>query len=98
MGLTIKKSVKDIKANRPVCETVEQKLRLDPDNGYSVMGLMVECFDVRESDINGKPFKSWKKGHPSLYTRIRTCLERLHKAGRVEKSKQERAFLYWWKT
>jgi hypothetical protein len=97
MGLTIKVPVKEIKANRPVCETVEERLKSDPDNGYTVMGLMVECYGVKESDINGVPFNKWKKGQPSLYSRIRTCLERLVKSGKVNKSKVKRAFVYWWK-
>jgi hypothetical protein len=98
MPLTIKVPVKEIKANRPVCETVEEKLKADPQNGYTVMGLMVECYNVKESEINGKPFKQWKKGYPSLYTRIRTCLEKLYKAEKVGKSKQKQAYVYWWET
>ena len=96
MPLTIKVPVKEIKANRPVCETVEEKLKADAANGYTVMGFMVEYFGVKEADINGVPFKDWKKGQPSLYTRIRTCLERLHKEGKVGKSKRGQAFVYWW--
>ena len=98
MGLTIKKPVKEIKASRPVCEIVAERLKSDPDNGYTIMGLMVECFNVKETEMNGKPFSSWRKGLPSLYTRVRLCLERLVKEGKVDKAKQERAGLYWWKS
>ncbi len=98
MVITRKKSVKEIKANRPVCETVEEKLKSDPDNGYTIQGLMIECFNVKEDDMDGKPFGMWKKGLPSLYTRVRTCLERGVEEGRINKTKQSRAGLYWWNT
>jgi hypothetical protein len=62
LGITIKKPVKEIKASRPVCEVVEEKLRLDPDNGYTIMGLMIEGYDVMEAEINGKPSANGEGG------------------------------------
>ena len=97
MPLTIKVPVKDLKGNRPVCQTVEEKLKSDPENAYSAMGLMVECFGVKESDILGVPWTKWKKGQPSLYSRIRVCAERLYREGKVGKDKEKQAIVYWWK-
>jgi hypothetical protein len=97
MGLTIKVPVKEIRARRPVAETVEEQLKKDPEHAYSAMGLMVECFGVKESEILSVPWSDWKEGYPALYSRIRTSLERLHNAGKVNKVKQGQPYLYWWK-
>jgi hypothetical protein len=97
MPLTVKVPVKEIKANKPVCETVEEKLKTDPANGYTVMGLMVECYNVKESEMDGRPFTEWRKGLPTLYSQIRRCLEKLQKQGKVDKWKKKQAYVYWWK-
>lgn len=95
MGLKIKVPVSEVRS-KGTCEIVEETLRSDPKNAYTIMGLMVEKFNVREQDVLGKSFSNWKPGLPSMYTRIRTCLEKMHKEGKVNKRKHEKAFVYWW--
>ena len=96
MGITIKVPVKDVKGKKDVRKVVEETLREDKNNAYTIMGLMIAKFDVKESDINGKPFSQWKEGHPSLYTKIRIALEKLKKEGRINSTKSGRAYVYWW--
>ena len=48
---------------------------------------MVDEFGIKESDIASKPFNLWKKGLPTMYTKIRLTLERSVKEGKVKKQK-----------
>jgi len=80
-----------------ICEVVRETLESDPTNAYTIMGLMVEKFKVKENEILGKPFSQWKSGHPTLYSRIRKCLDQMQKEGVVKKGKHEKADVYWWK-
>ena len=57
---------------------------------------MIDVFGVKEKDIKNKPFSYWPKGVPSLYTRIRLCLEKLQKNGYVKSMKHGRAWVYHW--
>ncbi|MGC8580443.1 MAG: hypothetical protein ACP5MB_10365 [bacterium] len=84
------------KGSGDVPEIVESTLKGDPKNAYTVLGLMVEQFGVRESAIASKPFNQWEKGLPTLYTRIRLALEKLVKENKVRKQKVGKAQVYWW--
>ncbi len=95
MGITIKIPVKELK-EMDACGKVTQKLKENPENAYTISGLMVEVFGVKEKDIDNKSFGDWAKGLPSLYTRIRLCLERLQKQGRVKSVKHGKAMMYYW--
>ena len=95
MGMTIKMLVKDLNT-MDTCGKVTQKLKDNPNNAYTIGGLMVEVFGVKEKDIHNKPFGVWAKGLPSLYTRIRLCLEKLQKQGRVKSTKHGKAMMYYW--
>jgi len=75
---------------------VEDTLKNDPKNAYTILGLMVEKFGVKESEIASKPFNQWKKGMPTMYTKIRLSLEKLVKEGKVKKQKVSKAQVYWW--
>jgi len=79
---------------KSVCEEVEEFLQKDRGNAYHVGGIMINAFDVKQKEINGS-FKTWKKGKATLYSRIRNCLERLVKEGKVNKRRQGRADYYW---
>jgi hypothetical protein len=57
---------------------------------------MVEVFKVEPKDIENKPFASWKKGLPTLYSRIGRCLRRLEELGKIKSKKHEKAWVYWW--
>ena len=94
MSLKIKVPVADLEKNN-VCEMVRKKLESDPKNAYTIMGLMVEL-GVKEDDIRGKPFSQWKKGQPTMYSRIRKCLEQLQVDGIIKASKHQRADVFWW--
>ena len=96
MAIKIKVPVSKIQKN-DVQERVRETLSSDPNNAYTVMGLMVERFGVKKEDIDGKPFNQWKSGQPSMYTRIRTSLEKLKKEGKINSTKHGRAEVYWWK-
>ena len=63
MGLTIKTPVKDIGGGRPVIEVVEEKLKSDRSNAYTIAGLMIQCFGAKEEDLN-QPFRDWEEGQP----------------------------------
>lgn len=94
--MKIKVPVKSLE-REDVCAKVEAKLAQDPENAYTVSGMMVEVFGVKESDIENKPFSAWKKGLPTLYGRIDRCLKKLKEAGKVNCKKHERAWVYWHK-
>lgn len=96
MGMTKKIPVKEVEGTETTCETVERTLIEDKGNAYTISGLMVDAFGVKESDIYNKPFSQWKSGQPSLYTRIRLCLGTLVKEGKVKQRKKSKAMLYWW--
>lgn len=95
MSLTRKISVKEMEREKPVMDTIATKLSLDRENAYTIAGLMIECFGVKESDID-KSFSLWKKGDPRLYSRIRKALDRLTKEGKIKQAKRGRAVHYWW--
>jgi hypothetical protein len=77
-------------------EIVRATLANDPKNAYTIMGIMVEKFDVEEDAIASLPFNQWGKGLPSLYTRVRLALEKLVRDGEAKKGKSGRAQVYWW--
>lgn len=95
MPLKIKVPVSEIQKS-DVRNKIEQILQEDSENAYTIMGLMVKGFNVKEQDVLNKPFSQWKKGLPTLYTRVRTTLEKLIREGKVKKAKHEKAFVYWW--
>lgn len=95
MGLTKKIPVKELQTKDTYSRILEQ-LRSDPENAYTISGLMIDVFGVKEKDIKNKPFSYWPKGVPSLYTRIRLCLEKLQKNGYVKSMKHGRAWVYHW--
>ena len=97
MGLTIKIPIKKIEG-KSVCDQVEELFKEDNQNAYNVGGIMITKFGVKESEIHNKPFKDWKKGLPTMYSRIRNCLEKMVKGGRANKKKEGRADYYWLNT
>ena len=94
MSLARKMPVNKIKEDS-VSEKITAQLMHDMGNGYTIAGLMMDCYGVKESEIN-KPFSLWKKGLPTLYTRIRLNLEKMVEQGAVNKAKRGRAVYYWW--
>lgn len=86
-------------------DNLEQKIRealmelksQKPDQGYTVMGLMVAKLGVPQSAIENKQFKYWEKEHVNLYNGIKRILERGVKEGKFAKGKSGRAFLYQFK-
>lgn len=95
MGITKKISVKELRTKDTYSRVLEQ-LKSDPENAYTISGLMIDVFGIKEKDINNKSFSNWPKGVPSLYTRIRICLEKLQKNGYVKSVKHSRAWVYYW--
>ena len=79
-----------------VADIVENTLKSDPKNAYTIMGLMVEKFGIKEAAIDGKSFNQWNHGDPTLYTKIRLSLEKMVRESKVEKQKVGRAMAYWW--
>ncbi len=94
MGFTKKVPVTEVEGDS-VEDVVLRTLREDPTNAYTIMGIMVEKFGVKESEVNGKPFSQWKKGYPSLYTKIRIALQRAAREGKVQSKKHGKAVVYW---
>ena len=95
MSLTIKVPVKEMEREKPVMETVEHKLSSDRGNAYTIAGIMIECFGVKQEDID-KSFSKWKKGDPTLYSRIRKALDTLTEQGKIKQAKRGMAVHYWW--
>ena len=95
MSMTIKIPVNKIKKDDEL-KLIEEKLRKDPANAYTIQGIMVEVFGVKESEIHGKSFSDWKKGLPTLYSKVRRALERLEKDKKVKSAKHGKARVYWW--
>ena len=95
MGMTIKVPVKDLQ-KEDTCAKVRGYLANDPDNAYTISGLIVRIFGIKEGDIHNKPFRDWPKGMPSLYTRIRLCLNKLINDGEVKVIKHGKAWVYHW--
>src|SRR3989344_3710662 len=94
MSITIKMPVKKINQQN-MCDQVEEQLRNDSDNAYTLIGLMIEVFKVNKKDIQG-PFRDWKKGLPTMYSRIGGCLRKLNEVGLVSTKKHGKAHYYWW--
>lgn len=95
MGLKIKVPVKEIGRDN-VYEKVKRKLMTDADNAYTVSGLVIEIFNVNKKQIENKPFRDWPAGLPTVYSRIRTSLNKLVKQNLVKTTKHGRAWVYWW--
>ncbi|MEK6833120.1 MAG: hypothetical protein AABY32_03660 [Nanoarchaeota archaeon] len=93
--MKIKIPVQEIQ-KEDICSKVENKLKSDKGNAYTISGLMIELFKVKKEDINNKPFSNWKKGLPTMYSRISRCLRRLEGLGKINSRKHEKAFVYWW--
>ena len=100
MAITIKVPVSELK-KLSICEHVEDALKNDPENAYTASGIMIEVFGVKKSAIENKPFKEWGEDQklgklPTLYGRIRNCLEKSVEAGSVLKKHDGKRDLYWW--
>lgn len=95
MSVKIKIPVESVE-KEDVCTKVEEALKKDKENAYTISGLMIEVFRVKKDDIENKPFSAWKKGLPTLYSRIGNCLRKLEKTGKVKSRKHEKAFVYWY--
>lgn len=95
-GLTIKVPVSELEMES-VYDKVKKHLQKNPKYAYTRAGLMVELYGYKAEDLN-KPFNEWKKGAPTLYTRIRLALERLEKEGLINSKKEGKKYLYWWRS
>ncbi|MFH1590905.1 MAG: hypothetical protein ABIC95_03170 [archaeon] len=95
MGMTIKVPVSEI-GKDTTCKRVREILEKDPENAYTIKGLMVTAFDVNEKDIDGKRFSEWKKGQPQLYAKIKKCLNTLCVEGEIQAEKHGRAVVVHW--
>lgn len=80
-----------------VGEKVEIFLKNSEYNAYSVPGIMIELFNINESDIKGVSFKDMKEGLSTLYSKIRRKLDSLVKQNKAVKKKYSRAYFYYWK-
>jgi hypothetical protein len=97
MGLTITVPVKSLlEEKETVCEIVEKTLKNDPENAYTLAGLLITSFDVKESEIKGKSFSQWRKGLPAKYVKVKSCLNKLVEEKKVNQRKRGRAVVYWW--
>jgi len=95
---TIKTPIQKIEANN-VDEKIENALKkaTNEGNAYTILGLMIDIFGVKEKDIHNKSFSDWPGDLPTLYSRINRKLNKLNKEKKVEKQKYGKAYHYWWK-
>lgn len=97
MGLTVKVPVKNLlEEKETVREIVEKTLKNDLENAYTLAGLLITSFDVKESEIKGKSFSQWRKGLPARYVKVKSCLGKLVEEKKVNQRKKGRAMVYWW--
>lgn len=96
MGLTIKVPIKEVEKTEPVIEKLEKFLKNDKENAYTIGGLMITAFGVKESQIRGKSFGQWDPGLPTLFTQVRLSLVKLVREGKLKQKKSGRAMVYWW--
>jgi hypothetical protein len=94
-GITVKMPLSQLES-KTVVQRVREHLQRNVDDGYTISGLLVELYDYSPTELNG-PFKSWPKGAPSQYTRIRHALEDLKAKKLVQSIKHEKAYFYFWK-
>src|SRR2546422_9449102 len=92
-GLAMKIAKKDLHVNPDI--KIEEFLRKDPDNAYTINGILVEVFGVDPKNLRG-PWSNWPGNLPTLYGRVRRVLDRLHLAGKVTKGKQGKAVFWGW--
>src|SRR3989344_1113223 len=97
LNMKIKIPIKEMEKD-DVYSKVEDTLKKDPNNAYTIGGIMVTAFGVQEEDIHNKPFSAWKKGQPTLYGRIDRCLKKMAQNGFANCRKHERAMVYWYKS
>ena len=95
MTIKIKVPIKELE-KMDVYSKVLSTLRDDSNNAYTVSGIMIQSFGVKTKQIENKPFRDWDKGLPSLYTKIRICLDKMKKHGMVNVKKHGKAWVYWW--
>jgi len=95
-GITIKIPRSQLESNN-VVDKIKKHLQENPEDAYTIMGLMVEIYGIDKDKLNG-PFSTWPEGAPSLYTRIRLTLEKLKAQGLVDSKKRGKAQFYFWKT
>jgi hypothetical protein len=91
-----KKKVSDLKV--PIDKKVEQILKSDPEHAYHTTRIMVDHFEVKESDIEGS-FKDWKNRKAiGLWKKVKDALDDLVENKKAEKVREGKADWYWWKS
>ncbi len=93
--MKIKIPIKELEKD-DVFTKVEETLKNDPKNAYTIIGIMIETFKVKPEDVENKSFSSWRKGLPTMYSRIGRSLKKLEMLGKIKSKKHERAWVYWW--
>ncbi len=91
-GLAMKASRSEL-AKSNVQASLEGLLAENPDDVYTVAGILVELFGVAPTDLKG-PWGRWPGGLPALYGRVRRALDRLYEADKVTRQRRGRA-LFW---
>jgi hypothetical protein len=89
-------SVEDVILSEIFEKKIIEFLKSNVGKAYSIQGILVNVFNVKEEDIKGVSFCDMKAGLPTLYSRIRATLKRLVISGNVKMGKSEKAFFYYW--
>ena len=100
MGMTISVPVSKLKILDHK-EVVEEHLYRNKGKAYTIGGLMVEAFGIKQGAIQNKPFSEWGEDKelgklPSLYSSLRRILEKGVKEKWAIKVKQGSKYLYYW--
>ena len=82
--------------NEDTAAKIEETLKNDPENAYTISWIMVKTFGINQKDIENKSFSKWKDGQSALYARIDRHLRKMVQLGKVKCKKHERAMVYWW--
>jgi hypothetical protein len=93
-GLAVKMAKKDMRVS--VESKVELLLSENPEDAYTINGILIEAFGVDAKDLHG-PWSQWPGKLPTLYGRVRRTLDRLVVAGKVTKAKNGPASFWAWK-
>jgi hypothetical protein len=77
-------------------EKVVSLLRDNPEDAYTVNGILMEGFDVEPENLRGT-WVDWPGKLPTQYAAVRRVLDRLHSQGKVTKKKRGKAIFWAWK-
>lgn len=88
-------SIDELKQVPNVPKEVRNFLQKNKENAYTIQGILINLYGIKEKDVRGVSFKNMKKGLPTLYTKVRRTLEKLVEEGKANKKQRGHAIYYY---